>query len=482
MLPKTSLEFCCVLLPRLLALLSVLAFCGVSPAVAALDPVMTVDATGVASVSWQPSTPGKTYRLETLVMPPFGERSWKTCRSDVGWPIAETSATVQLQPDVPALFRVVAGSEPAIQRGALKSIELLRSHTVLEQNQLLAQLGLYPSMQASSIVDVYFVNYETVDVWDRKTVASGMIMLPRGTAPVSVLGYQHSTTIHRYNVPSFGGPEYSGALLCAAVGHCVVSADYLGLGTNEGYHPYLHARSEATAVVDMLRASRAALAQLSRQHDGQLFLAGFSQGGHVTMAAHRELQRMGEPTFTVTAAAPIAGSYSVSRTIVGQIQNEDYPQSAFGAYVLHSYQRLYGIADGWGALFKAPYDAQAPQVFDGVWTDHPAEEDLHGLFPQTLSALVAPGFTSAISDDPESHPIYRRLLENDLLDWVPVAPVRIYHSSGDSIVPFENAQLAYAAFQSGGADVQLINDHPSMDHEDYALYSLVQALLWFSTF
>jgi dienelactone hydrolase len=94
-------------------------------------------------------------------------------------------------------------------------------------------------------------------------------------------------------------------------GYAVVVPDYLGLGTSPGYQTYLHAGSEATCVVDALRAGRSLCSSNRVSLNGQLFLTGFSQGGHVTMAAHRELEAFHTNEFTVTASAPCAGTYDL---------------------------------------------------------------------------------------------------------------------------------------------------------------------------
>ena len=68
--------------------------------------------------------------------------------------------------------------------------------------------------------------------------------------------------------------------------------DYLGLGSSPSYQGYGHARSEATCVVDALRAGRSLCASNNVTLNGQLFLTGYSEGGQVTMAAHRELEAL----------------------------------------------------------------------------------------------------------------------------------------------------------------------------------------------
>ncbi|MFN0074264.1 MAG: lipase family protein, partial [Chloroflexota bacterium] len=101
------------------------------------------------------------------------------------------------------------------------------------------------------------------------------------------------------------------ASVFASYGYAVVVADYLGLGSSPGYQAYCHARSEATCVVDALRAGKSLCASNNVTLNAQLFLAGYSQGGHVTMAAHRELETFHTNEFTVTASAPCAGPYDL---------------------------------------------------------------------------------------------------------------------------------------------------------------------------
>ena len=97
--------------------------------------------------------------------------------------------------------------------------------------------------------------------------------------------YQHGTITERYEVPSFEGGELFLGIVFAPGGYVVCMPDYLGLGLGEGLHPYCHAKSEATATVDMLRATRQVCDEQDIHLNDQTFLFGYSQGGHATMAA-----------------------------------------------------------------------------------------------------------------------------------------------------------------------------------------------------
>ena len=70
--------------------------------------------------------------------------------------------------------------------------------------------------------------------------------------------------------------------------------------------------AEAQVAIDMLHAAAAFTAQNDVHTNSQLFITGYSQGGHAAMALHREIDRNWSDEFTVTASAPLSGPYSIS--------------------------------------------------------------------------------------------------------------------------------------------------------------------------
>jgi hypothetical protein len=74
------------------------------------------------------------------------------------------------------------------------------------------------------------------------------------------------------------------------------------------------------------------------------------------------------------------------------------------------------------------------------------------------------------------------LRDNDLYRWKPIAPVRLYHCSGDLDVLPANSQVAYSNFVARGAtDVQVIDPMPGANHNDCAIPALAAAKAWFDT-
>src|SRR6185369_398821 len=98
------------------------------------------------------------------------------------------------------------------------------------------------------------------------------------------------------------------------------------------FHPYLHAKTSASAVVDLLRAVKSYCAANSIPLSGKLFLAGYSEGGYATMAATREIQERFAAELPITASAPMAGPYDLSGTLVDILDSATYPSPGLIAF------------------------------------------------------------------------------------------------------------------------------------------------------
>jgi hypothetical protein len=154
-------------------------------------------------------------------------------------------------------------------------------------------------------VEEYKVIYNTSDIDGNPTIASGAMYIPWGCSNFPMGVYQHGTVFDAESVPSRGQEQIGLAL--AGFGYATVAPDYLGLGDNpSNIHPYLHAESQATVAADLIRAARTYIADsMGLAHNGELFITGYSQGGHAAMGFHKYIEDnnlLGE--FNVVASAP----------------------------------------------------------------------------------------------------------------------------------------------------------------------------------
>jgi hypothetical protein len=256
--------------------------------------------------------------------------------------------------------------------------------------------------------------------------------------------------------------------------------DYLGLGSSPGFQAYTHAQSEATCVVDALRAGRSLCGSNNVTLNGQLFLTGYSQGGHVTMAAHRELETSHTNEFTVTASAPCSGPYDLGGvTIEGILANPAYPNVWYFPILLAAYLPIYQLGDTVEELLAEPYRRTLPPLLDGAHT----VAQLGAAMPADMFAILRPDFQADFRTN-VSNPLRQALLDNNTYSWTPKTPVTMFHCQGDRDVVFANAEVAYQSFTNRGACCVSVVDPGApaqLNHDDCFAPSLNGVLTWFET-
>ena len=313
------------------------------------------------------------------------------------------------------------------------------------------QNGTNLNLQATNDVQIYSVRYETIDPAGQLTEASALVAFPTNVDKnYPLIAYQHGTEVLRDNAPS-QKPNHMSTLALAATGYAVVSADYLGLGESNSLHPYVHAHSLATAVIDALRTAKTLSSDKGVNLSGQLFLIGYSEGGYATMVTHRELQRNYADEFTVTASAPMAGPYDLSGAMVERFFDDSpHPNPYYFPYTVLAYDQVYGFNDTLSDIFQAPYDQTISGLFDGTHTSSEINDSIaenRELFNQELYDQLGEGQIS-----------WRKaaLTENDSYRWTPNSAMYLFHCTQDDQVPYQNTQVAFDYFQSIGAtQVQL---------------------------
>ncbi len=458
--------------------------------IATPPPAATAQPTGPVQIATAPLAPsglalqwtdaGTNTAYTVQAREGWGESLWLLPPATNPWPVAGTS-WVETTPttNTSRFYRVIA--VPAAQRGRVLTNAFVRTVSTFEISLLLGYLQV--SLTPQFPVDLYKVQYETIDPLGARTVASGAIALPRGaSAALPLLSYQHGTLTHTNEAPSamsLFGELGIGAIL-ASVGYAAVLPDYLGMGDSPGLHPYHHARSEATACVDALRAARALCASKGVLLNDQLFLCGYSQGGHATMALHRELERYHTNEFTITASAPMAGAYDLSGvTTDDMLSGRSQPNPYYFAYLLAAYQSVYHLAPTLSDLLQPPYNTTLPPLLNG----NSSGSDINNAMPKNPAnplLILKPELLAGFRTN-ANHILRQALRDNDLYAWTPQRPMRLYHCGGDQDVIPSNSRVAQASFQSQGVAVTLVDPLPTGGHGDCTTPSLLLAKAWFDS-
>jgi len=362
---------------------------------------------------------------------------------------------------VPATAPVATASP--VDRGKILSMTRVTTITKAQMTaglagEVISELGGPPKCD----VALYEITYETIGVsGEPANTSEGFFVPERGCrGPYPLVGYAQGTNVvkaQKITEPTKQNIEpVVVAAIYAAHGDAVAATEYLGLGySTYPYQPYLVVDAEASAVIDSMRAARAAAAKLHVPLDGKVLLTGHSQGGQSAMATQRTIEADNASEFHLIADAPSSGPYALTQTLVDGVTNPGQNAPILAAYVLTAYQHVYGNVYAQASdAFKAPY-ATGIDTLLPVRTYAQAAALVGKTLPLDLHALLQPSFAHAFVNDPSTGGRLDAALNDLLDDWKPVAPLHLCGGSRDPQVEYKNSKLAYAYFKQRGANVTL---------------------------
>ena len=279
------------------------------------------------------------------------------------------------------------------------------------------------------------VTYVSSDKHSQPVTASGLISVPLKPpgARSPVLSYQHATTFHDDQAPSNKVEAVEPPIVLASLGYIVLSADYVGFGAAKGLeHPYLTAAPSAAVVLDLLHAGQTWRQQQAVADNGQLFLAGYSEGGYVTLAAQRAIETTGDALRQqLQASVPGAGPYDVQATLDAQVE------------AVRAYNSTLG------KLFEPHRLSQAPE-----WVRNELRRLLlRQMVPDDADVRYQTLFLDRYMADDQAAIAAEHSVH---LGWAPAVPVYLFHGRDDRTVPYAAATSALNTLRAAGArDISL---------------------------
>jgi len=365
------------------------------------------------------------------------------------------------------------------ERGEIISTTSLGTYNPAEIIQAFVNAGLPDTMAFTYSVNAMLIVYQTEDVKGNKLQASGTLMIPDNNESLSLVSFQHGTLTKRDVVASVNpltAVEGLVGLLYASSGYLASVPDYTGFGVSNILHPYHHAKSLAITVIDFNRAVKNYCESNSISTNSKFFLTGYSEGGYVTLATHKEIEENYAVEFQITASAPMAGPYDLYETAKTVFQKTHYDWPAYIAFVLTAYNEIYE----WNRLndiFKTPYGDQMLSLFDGT----KSFDEVNSQLPNTPSELLNQSFVNNFLNGSDTE-IISAFKENTLLSWSPGTPIHFFHGDADDAVPYQNALTAVDSLKANGAtNVELITLEGE-NHESAGLPAILIALKWFKSF
>lgn len=369
-----------------------------------------------------------------------------------------------------ALLAACGGSDSTMG----KLVESPTVVTTITKAQLDASPLVSLSGKAKCDVKVVALNYYTPGVKGETSNASGVMLVPTGegcTGATALVAYAKGTDVQKPRTLANPTDGETGLLaaMYAGQGYTVVATDYLGFAKSaHSYHPYLHADSEASTVIDSIRAARAAASLVGGNLNGKVMLTGYSQGGHSSMAAHREIEKNLASEINVVAGAHLAGPYNLSGSM--KLTDAIAGYQFFVPYLVTSWQKIYGnIYSDVKAAFKSPYSDWIETLLPNptlTYTTLVTSGKLPGINGespnQARDALFQPAFVSDITTNPNST-VLAAAKKNDLLDWSPKSPLMLCGGAGDPTVP----PAVHQAVLKAAFDAKGLKNVTSVDVDPY---------------
>lgn len=317
------------------------------------------------------------------------------------------------------------------------------------------------------------VLYHSTDLGGADTVVSGVVVAPDTPAPAAgrvVVGWGHPTTgaVGRC-APSWGVAPFilmEGLPALLRAGYVVVAPDYPGLGVT-GPSSYLIGRTEATSLLDAVRAARS----LPTGAGPETVLWGHSQGGHAVLFAAQDAAGYA-PDLDVRAAAVAAPAADLGRLLAADIG--DVSGVTIGAYAFVAYQQAYAARVPGLQLTSILTDAGAAAA--------PVMADLC-LLGQNLQLhdLARPLVGGYVRSDPATTPPWSGFLEENTPGAKPLGvPLFVAQGSADTLV-VPSATQAYVSAACGRGERVRLRIYPGATHGSIANTAVPDMLAFFAS-
>jgi hypothetical protein len=328
-------------------------------------------------------------------------------------------------------------------------------------------------------VDMYEVTYKGLWLDSTFIIAKGVLYVPKTTTPAAEMVYDHGTRIGIAQSYGIQDLEQVVCMMHAADGYVAIFPFYYGFAGGEKEHVYQDSWTEAMSTIYMIKACREIYPQINRSTSGQLFLTGYSQGGHASMATHKMLESGAFDEIKLTASSPMSGAYDMTGE-QAKTMFRTYTQPHYLPYLILSYQYAYHLWQGdVYDVFKEPYKTKMREVFA-----QPRVKDfgdVNAMLPSVPEQMIVDSVVQRFKTD-TLFPFTCKLRENCLCSWVPKAPMQLCACYGDDEVMYKNTEVAYNYMHTKSNHVYKRVFGKHLSHNPCAPFAILYSKFFFDNF
>ncbi|MCI1640020.1 MAG: lipase family protein [Bacteroidales bacterium] len=324
-------------------------------------------------------------------------------------------------------------------------------------------------------IDCDVVRYESTGINGEKLELSGKIFVPKQELPLrGIVIVNHGTITDDDEAPS--NSSFQIESLMAAMGYAVSISDYIGFGSTKNL-PQTYMAEDTTAIssIDLELAAYNYLKGKGYEFekpDNKVYITGYSQGAAVSLAVQKLIEKNYSGKFSISKTFAGDGPYDLETTYRQVINGNtglpvsiaalvliglDYAENMNTDFSLYFGNKLLDNYKNW--YFSKNYSTS--EITDQLGTD-------------VLSQAMTPATCNYESE--AMKPFVAAFRKNSVVEWSPVAPVWLYHSTTDDYIPLANSENVYDYFKAhSSASVE-------KDFGDYGSHTEAAAGYYFKVF
>ena len=381
----------------------------------------------------------------------------------------------------PAPEPAAVPAEPAVQAplpGDLVGTELVAVYGPDELAQSIPKFfEHFPAPAPVHSVRHLVVRFHSVDFDGQPVVIRAQLFVPETAGAYPLYVFASGTTgIGDACAPSLEVPEerrwgwYTQNMLAyATLGHVVMFPDYTGFNDPDRPQRYFSKLAEGRMMLDAIRAANAVmeLAVSEAGLSGNVFTAGYSQGGHAAMAAADLL-----PDYAPELRIHGVITYGSTNDVEALVREGP----AYAPLIFYSYLSMYGtddiqperyLQDRWLPTFEADASTMAVDVFQAHYGF-----DYKTLYRPEFAASL---FAGTLAMDYPT--LAARLSENHTGLSGHGVPALVLQGQTDFIVTPKSQTVFVDALRAAGSEVEYI-EYPGVSHRYTRMAGFEDSVRW----
>jgi dienelactone hydrolase len=302
--------------------------------------------------------------------------------------------------------------------------------------------------------------------------ASALVALPDTATPhKGVVMYLRGSDMPRSAAPSRQGSVWqTEAAVYAGNGYVMIAPDYIGFGAAPSPQAFLLTQPN---VEDFRKALRALGRAAKLAGAAPLFLTGYSQGGQLSAALHRDLEAKPLKGFTLKGTVAIAGPHeletSFQRRVDGPLAQNPI---AIGYVAWAAYTFAWYRGEPLDSVFQPAAARQVAAWFGGEM----GPEQVAPQLPSQTTDMLQPAFVHAVRTD-KNFWFNKMVRAGETYDWRPKMPLHVIMGEADDHVDPESTRILYDRAKARGGNVSLLS-LPGLNHHQTGAASYAPALRW----